>query len=153
MQETWVRSLGGEDSLEMGKTTHSSILAWRIPWTVVHAVSKSQSQLSDFHFHFQYLLGLPRWCSGKQYTCQGGRHKQFGFDPWVGKISSGGGSGNPLQYSCLENPMDRGTWWIIVNGVQRIRHDSTTTTIILISAFTTVFICINSSLLSINGTY
>ena len=34
MQETWVRSLGGEDALEKGKATHSSILAWRIPWTV-----------------------------------------------------------------------------------------------------------------------
>ena len=33
MQETWVRSLGQEDSLEKGKATHSSILAWRIPWT------------------------------------------------------------------------------------------------------------------------
>ena len=32
--ETWVRSLGWEDPLEKGKTTHSSILAWRIPWTV-----------------------------------------------------------------------------------------------------------------------
>ena len=34
MQETWVRSLGWEDPLEKGKATHSSILAWRIPWTV-----------------------------------------------------------------------------------------------------------------------
>ena len=34
MQETWVRSLGWEDLLEKGKVTHSSILAWRIPWTV-----------------------------------------------------------------------------------------------------------------------
>ena len=33
MQETWVRSLGWEDPLEKGKATHSSILAWRIPWT------------------------------------------------------------------------------------------------------------------------
>ena len=33
MQETWVRSLGQEDSLEKGVATHSSILAWRIPWT------------------------------------------------------------------------------------------------------------------------
>ena len=32
--ETWVRSLGSEDPLEKGKATHSSILAWRIPWTV-----------------------------------------------------------------------------------------------------------------------
>ena len=33
VQETWVRSLGWEDPLEKGKATHSSILAWRIPWT------------------------------------------------------------------------------------------------------------------------
>ena len=33
MQETWVQSLGQEDPLEKGMTTHSSILAWRIPWT------------------------------------------------------------------------------------------------------------------------
>ena len=33
MQETWVLSLGWEDPLEKGKATHSSILAWRIPWT------------------------------------------------------------------------------------------------------------------------
>ena len=34
MQETWVQSLGWEDSLEKGKATDSSVLAWRIPWTV-----------------------------------------------------------------------------------------------------------------------
>ena len=34
MQETWVQSLGREDPLEKGKATYSSILAWRIPWTV-----------------------------------------------------------------------------------------------------------------------
>ena len=34
VQETWVRSMGWEDPLEKGKATHSSILAWRIPWTV-----------------------------------------------------------------------------------------------------------------------
>jgi len=34
MQETWVRSLGWEDPLEKGKATHTSILAWRIPWTI-----------------------------------------------------------------------------------------------------------------------
>ena len=34
MQETWVRSLGWEDLLEKERATHSSILAWRIPWTV-----------------------------------------------------------------------------------------------------------------------
>ena len=33
MQEIWVRSLGQEDSLEKGKATHFTVLAWRIPWT------------------------------------------------------------------------------------------------------------------------
>ena len=36
MWETWVQSLGLEDPLEKGMTTHSSILAWRIPWTEEH---------------------------------------------------------------------------------------------------------------------
>ena len=37
-------------------------------------------------------------------------------------ISPAEGNGNPLQYSCLENPMDRGAWWAIVHGVARVRH-------------------------------
>ena len=47
MQETWVRSLGREDPLEEGMATHSSVLAWRIPWTeetggaAVHGVTES----------------------------------------------------------------------------------------------------------------
>ena len=48
MQETQVRSLGWEDSLEEGMATHSSILAWKIPWTgvwqaTIHGVTKSQA--------------------------------------------------------------------------------------------------------------
>ena len=43
MQETWVRSLDWEDPLEKGKATHSTVLAWRIPWTIVNGVSKSQT--------------------------------------------------------------------------------------------------------------
>ena len=56
--ETWVRSLGWEDPLEKGKATHSSILAWRIPWTTVRGVPKSQTQLSHFHFHFPLILSF-----------------------------------------------------------------------------------------------
>ena len=51
MWETWARSLGWEDPLEKRKATHSNILAWRIPWTTAHGVTKSRTQLSDFHFH------------------------------------------------------------------------------------------------------
>ena len=53
MWETWVRSLGWEDPLEEGISTHSSILTWRIPmdrgswWATVHEVAKSRTRLSD----------------------------------------------------------------------------------------------------------
>ena len=52
VQETSVLSLGREDPLEKGKATHSSILAWRIPWPncIVYGVAKSQTGLSSFHF-------------------------------------------------------------------------------------------------------
>ena len=55
VRETWVPSLGWEDPLEKGKATHSGVLAWRIPWTVYHGVSKSRAQLSDFHLPSLHL--------------------------------------------------------------------------------------------------
>ena len=48
--------------------------------------------------------------SGKEPACQCQRCKRCRFNAWVGKITWSGGHGNPLQYSCLENPMDRGAW-------------------------------------------
>ena len=48
MQETWIRSLGWEDPLEKGMATHSSILAWRIPWTIhFHALEKEMATHSS----------------------------------------------------------------------------------------------------------
>ena len=52
MQETRVQSLGCKDFLEKGKATYSGILAWKIPWTIVYGVAKSQTQLREFHFTF-----------------------------------------------------------------------------------------------------
>ena len=49
MRETLVQSIGWEDPLEKEMASHSSILAWRIPWTV-----ESRTQLNDFHFHYEY---------------------------------------------------------------------------------------------------
>ena len=40
--------------------------------------------------------------------------------------ASGKGNGNPLQYSCLENPMDRGAWWATAHGVAKVRHNLVT---------------------------
>ena len=51
-------------------------------------------------------LGVPRWLSGKESACQAG---DMGSIPGLGR-SPGEGKGDPLQYSCLQNAMDRGAW-------------------------------------------
>ena len=55
---------------------------------------------------------------GKKSTCQCRRCKSGGFDPWVGKIPWRR-SWHPLQYPCLENPMDRGVWQATVHKVTK----------------------------------
>ena len=64
--------------------------------------------------------GMPGGASGKEPSCQCRRHKRHEFNPWVRKIP-GGGHGNPLQYSGLENPMDRGAWWATVYRISKSR--------------------------------
>ena len=49
MLETWIRSLGWEDPLEKGKAIHSSILAWRIPWTVAHQAPPMEFSRQEYH--------------------------------------------------------------------------------------------------------
>ena len=49
----------------------------------------------------------------------------LGLIPRLGR-SPREGNDNPLQYSCLENPMDRGAWQVVVRGVARVRHDLVT---------------------------
>ena len=46
--------------------------------------------------------------------------RDAGLIPGLGR-STGEGHGNPLQYSSLENPMDRGAWWVMVHGVAKSR--------------------------------
>ena len=93
MRETQVQSLGWEDPLEKEMATHSSTLAWRIPWReepgrlLVHGVAKSQTRLSDFTFTFMIKEGFPGGASGKEPACQCVRCKRGGFNPWVGKIA------------------------------------------------------------------
>ena len=59
---------------------------------------------------------FPGGARGKEPTSQCRRCKRLGFNYWVGR-SPGGGHGNSLQYSCLENPMDRGAWQATVYRV------------------------------------
>ena len=56
----------------------------------------------------------------KNPLANGGDVRDVGLIPGLGR-SPGGGHGNPLQYSCLENPMDRGAWWATVHGAAKSR--------------------------------
>ena len=75
--------------------THSSTLAWKIPWTEkpgrLHSMGSLESDMTEqLHFHFSLS------CTGE-------------------------GNGNPLQCSCLENPRDGGAWWAAIYGVAQSR--------------------------------
>ena len=59
--------------------------------------------------------GLPQWLSSKESTCIAG---DIDLIPRSGRFP-GAGHGNPLQYSCLENPRDRGAWRATVHGVTK----------------------------------
>ena len=61
-----------------------------------------------------FLVGI----KGKEAACQCRRCRRWGFDPWVGR-SPVGGRGIRLQSSCLENPLDRGTWWATVHRIAK----------------------------------
>ena len=63
---------------------------------------------------------LPWWLSGKESTCNAGATGTAGLIPELGR-SLQGGYGNLLQYSCLENPMDRAAWQATVHGVTKSR--------------------------------
>ena len=61
-------------------------------------------------------MGLPGWLRGKE--LHEGDAGDLGSIPGLGRCP-GEGNGNPLQYSCLGNPMDRGAWWATVHGVEK----------------------------------
>ena len=67
------------------------------------------------------LRASPWWLGGKESTY----NADVGSIPGLGR-SPGEGNGNPLQYFCLENPMDRRAWWATVHGVTRVGHDLVT---------------------------
>ena len=112
---------------------------WGAWWAAVYGVSQSRTQLKRLSSwpwrRFTslqpkvYSLGCPcagSWVSqqtssnssdGKEYACHGGDPDSI---PGLGR-SPGEGKGNPLQYSCLKNPMDRGAWWATVHVVTKSR--------------------------------
>ena len=68
------------------------------------------------------ILGFTGGSAGKESVCNA---RDLGLIPGLGR-SPGEGNGNPLQYSCLENPMDRGAWRATTRGVSRVSHDLAT---------------------------
>ena len=75
--------------------------------------------LSSFIFGAIYfVIFFPGGASGKEPSCHCSRHKRLGFSPWVWKILWRR-EWLPLQYSCLDNPVDRGAWWASVHGVTK----------------------------------
>ena len=87
----------------------------RVYGTAVHGVTKSWTRLSDCHFG-----GFPGGLDGKQSDCNA---EDSGSIPGSGRCP-GEGNGNPLQYSCLENSMDRGAWQL--QPIDRVTELDTT---------------------------
>ena len=78
-------------------------------------ISKIEHTCNRILFRFNEKRGLPRWLSGKESAFSAGDSGDAASIPELGR-SPGGGNGNPLQYSCLGNPMDRGAWRATVHG-------------------------------------
>ena len=134
MRETWVRSLGWKDPL----ATHSSFLAWRIPWKEKPGRLKSMGSQrvgydwATFAFQFTYYVKPILWASQvvlvvKNPPTNAGDARDMGSIPGP-RRSPGVGNDNPFQYSCLEKPMDRWAWRATVQGLQKVRQDWATST-------------------------
>ena len=132
-------------TMEKAMATHSSVPAWRIPGTaepgglpslgshrVVHdwsdlAAAAAAALWAGHSFCIVSVtsvvchrledkpMSFPDGSVVKNLPANAG---DAGSIPGLAR-SPGGGNGNPLQYSCLENPMDRGAWWAIVHGVSK----------------------------------
>ena len=86
-------------------------LCWGVVYTGEHRVQWYAQGYTRTH------AGFPGGSDGKE---SAGNAGDPGLIPGSGR-SPGGGRGNPLQYSCLENPSDRGAWWAMVHGVGKSR--------------------------------
>ena len=87
----------------------SPVLGARVPLFLVENLKPKAASL------------LPGGSVGKESACSAGDDRTPGSIPGSGR-SPGEGNGNPLQYSCLENPIDRGAWRAMVHGVARVGH-------------------------------
>ena len=136
MWKTWFQSLGQEDPPAEGNGNplqysclENPVGGWKSlvnysPWG-----PKESDMAERLHFHFQTpnlgkwavcsdTIALPWWLSSKESTCNAGARGDAGSIPVLGR-PPGGSHGNPLQYSSLETPMDRGAWRATVHRVAK----------------------------------
>ena len=126
IQKTQVWSLGWKDFVEKGIAPYSSILAWKIPWTEEPGRLQSMGPQRVGHnwahtrtHTIGHYLAI-KWCfpGGSEVKASACNAGDLGSIPGSGRFP-GEGNGNPLQYSCLENPMGGGAWWATVHGVAK----------------------------------
>ena len=86
-----------------------------VPSRLIHVAT--HGRISSFCKAVYCFIGLLWWFSGKESAANA---EDSSLIPGSGR-SPGGGNGNQLQCSCLENPMDRGAWWATVCGVTESR--------------------------------
>ena len=111
-------------ALEKEMATHSSVLAWRIPGTGEPGglpTMGSHRVRHDLVGSDLAAAAFPGGASVKNLSANSGDIGDMSLVSGSGR-SPRGGLGNTLQYSCLENPIDRGAWWVAVHRVTKSRH-------------------------------
>ena len=95
-------------------------LAGYSPWGRKELDTTEQLNTAQNVIVYMLITGLLGGSVGEKPACNAGATGDKGLIPALGRFP-GGGNGNPLQYSILENPMDRGGWWATVHGITKSR--------------------------------